>query len=412
MTLLVPLRSLGWVPCLGLLAGACEAEPAERPAAALFCEDPEVDFGTVFEGAILEHEFELTVGGDAPLTVAGIDSDCGCTVAELARVAPDGTRATYVDGTSIEPGTRLAIGVRYDTRGKRGPTVRNLRVKDGTGKGATSLTLRADVRAWFVGEPAELELARLLQGETDRRSLRVRSVGGERFLLTASRRGVPDALGIALRAEDPDELGRASAWQVELELGAELPRGAHTYPIELVSDVENPSAPPDERGERPRFSFSPALHVEVLGPVSLSPSGIVFGLVDASETVVRTVRLECHDPSFRLAEPHVRLEPVKPGEAFPLERTATVRTRPIEGANAWEIEVLLAGLDEDVVGTFLARLVIETGHPELARLEAPVSGVRRPGRGGRGRRTSLSPRGRFPRQRLHCSAFAMRRSAS
>ena len=223
-----------------------------------------------------------------------------------------------------------------------------------------------------------------MQGESATRSLRVRSVGGERFLLTASRRGVPDALGIVLRAEDPDEHGRASAWQVELALGAELPRGAHTYPIELVSDVENPTALPDERGERPRFAFAPPLAVEVLGPVSLSPSGITFGLVDASETVARTVRLECHDPGFRLAEPRVHLEPLKPGEAFPLERTATVRSRAIEGANAWEIEVLLAGLDDDVTGTFLARLVVETGHPELGRLEVPISGVRRPGRGGRG----------------------------
>ena len=56
------------------------------------------------------------------------------------------------------------------------------------------------------------------------------------------------------------------------------------------------------------------------------------------------------------------------------------------GEPAWDAGSarLLAGLDDDVTGTFLARLVVETGHPELGRLEAPISGVRRPGRGGRG----------------------------
>ncbi len=372
---------------LGGAAAGC-AEDAARTG--LACPAPAFLFGAVYEGAVLVHEFALEVRGE-PLSIRAIDSDCGCTLARLERIGAAGAREAVELGAALEPGTRLFLAARYDTRGKRGPTQRSIQVRADPLHGGPAadgaplvLTLAAVVGPWLVAEPDELGYVRLAEGESGERSFRVRSVAGESFHLSATRRGIPDALGIDLAPEEPDGAGRARAWRVRLAMGSELPRGVHSYPIELVSDVENPDGAPGEDGARARHALAPALGVEVLGPVSLSPPSVVFGVVGADETVARTVRLECHDPGFVLAEPKARVEPLRAEEPFPLGRTASVRTRPVAGQNAWEIEVLLGGLDEAVTGTFLARLVVDTGHPTLGRLEAPISGVRRPGRGGRG----------------------------
>jgi hypothetical protein len=102
----------------------------------------------------------------------------------------------------------------------------------------------------------------------------------------------------------------------------------------------------------------------------------VCGLGRAAETVAKSVRLESFDPAFTPDAASAHLEPLERGGPFPLGRTAQVHLRP--AGSACDIELVLAGLDSEVSGTFLARLVVETGHPALPRLEALVRGVRAP----------------------------------
>jgi hypothetical protein len=59
-----------------------------------------------------------------------------------------------------------------------------------------------------------------------------------------------------------------------------------------------------------------------------------------------------------------------------LSETAALHVRA-RGAS-FDIELTLAGLAPAVPANFLARLVVETGHPRLATLEALVRGVRAP----------------------------------
>ena len=62
------------------------------------------------------------------------------------------------------------------------------------------------------------------------------------------------------------------------------------------------------------------------------------------ETVARSIRLTCHDPHFTLTEPELALRPLKGGDPVPLRDTAQFTSRPVPGENAWDVELLLAGL--------------------------------------------------------------------
>jgi uncharacterized protein DUF1573 len=352
-----------------LLAPACEPD-APAAAGPLVTAEPRIDFGTVFEGRVLEHEWQLEVR--APVAVSAAKSDCGCTLARLELEGPGGSQA-YELGTPLAAGQRLRVDVRYDTRGRRGPAARAVTLVHDGGEPFV-LQLVADVQPWLSLEPAELAYTRVVLGEGAVREFRVRAVGGEAFGLQATGVALPPWVKVELAPVAPGADGRATGWSGSVRLGKDAPRGNYSYPIELVSDVAIPDG-----GER-RFSISPAWTLQVVGVVALSSPTLEFGLVTGNEVASRSVRLESFDPAFAPSHVVARLEPIKAGEDLPLARTARLRTDT--AGQECRIELTLDGLDAAVSGTFLARLVVETGHPALPRLEALVRGVRAPDGGG------------------------------
>lgn len=368
----------GWL-VVQLLAVACGGDGSPTPALPatyLVSRAPVADLGTVWEGAVLEHVFELETRGTQDLVLREVGADCGCTVPSLEVVRPqDGEPAPYEPGTPIPPGSKLILQVRYNTSGKVGEAPRSVHMIGNLPQGRTDVILRANVRRWLKVEPERVDLPELFVADSTETRFHVSSPDGTPFELTHVALAIPDQVVVRLEPDHPGEDGRASAWDVIVELGPNLPTGTHGYPIQLRSDVENPDASPDEEGHRPVFAAMPFIGIRVVGLVSTDPGRLTFGVVQAGETVSRTVRVSSHDPGFHLPEPRARLEPLKPDEPFPLGRTARITTRAVPGEEAWDVQLLLDGLDPGVPRTFLARLVIDTGHPEVGRLEVPVTGA-------------------------------------
>ena len=48
------------------------------------------DFGQVWQGSVVAHEFEFTAGGAVDLSILDYKPDCGCTVAHLEMINEDG----------------------------------------------------------------------------------------------------------------------------------------------------------------------------------------------------------------------------------------------------------------------------------------------------------------------------------
>lgn len=353
------------LPVLTLLPWSCEPVPVHADGGLAMAGAPRTDFGVVFEGSVLTHEWRLVA--QESLVVRETKSDCGCTVVGLTREL-DGVEREYKNGEALAAREVLRVRASYDTRGRVGPAERAITLITGTGA-VFPLKLAADVRRWLVAEPESLPFLRVLEGASDEVSFEVRSLGGEPFRLTPTGRAIPPAVTLTPTPLAPDASGRSSRWRIEAHLGADAPRGTHSYPLELASDVPIP-------GTERVHTVAPAWNLQVLGPVALSSPSLEFGLVRADETLAKTLRLESFDPAFTLAAPRARLEPLRPGEPFALAETAAVHVHP--RGPAFDIEVTLAGLAPAVPANFLARLVVETGHPRLATLEALVRGVRAP----------------------------------
>lgn len=364
----LPLLSSLALGLAGLGAPGCE--PGDGPA--LRVAEPRVDFGVVREGQVLEQAWRVEV--HRPTSVSAVKTDCGCTVARLERERA-GAVAPYEPGSALLPGDVLAVSARYDTLGRSGTSARAIHLA--LPEGVLDLALAADVRPWLRCEPAAPAFARVRQGQGAETTLRVLSLSGEPFGLTATGRALPPWVALELAPEGPAPAGRAPAWRLRAVLGSEAPRGLFSYALELETDVPIPGRSPDEPVRH--FALAPVWSLQVVGPVALSRPDLEFGLVAAREAVARSLRVEGFDAAFRPEAVRARLEPVRPGEPFPLARTAQVHLRP--GVGACDVEVVLDGLDAEVRGTFLARLVVATGHPDLPELEALVRGTRAPEEG-------------------------------
>ncbi len=379
-----------------LVLSGCGPGGAEQGASGasegpwLFCAVPERDFGTVWESSLLTHTFEFEVRGSEPLVVAGVHQDCGCTAADLTVLGAGGPTPLEFE-RPLAPGTRLALSVEYATRGRRGPSPREVQIFCNEPDGVASVRLLADIRPWLTIEPDGPTLFRVALGEEFTTSFRVSGTTGEPFRLRHTGLGVPPEITVtpvaATGESAPD--GRAVAWDVQVHVAPELTRGRHAFPLLLETDVPNPATPAGTP-----FGIQGQLGLQVEGRYGVQPAFLDFGVVGAAETVSRTVRVVRNaavEPGVTLQAPEARLEALAAPAASDAARsanegsmalleTAHVTVRSVDtadGVPAWDVSVLLDGLAEPVPARFVARLVLATGDPDEALLTIPISGARR-----------------------------------
>ena len=404
------LALFGWIPAVAgaaapvlgasgllILAGLAGLAPgcgdsAHEVGAGLRCTEPEVDFGTVWEGAVLEHEFELDV--DAALRLESARPTCGCTLARIEVVAePGAERVEYDWQTPLPSGSKLFVGVRYDTRGKRGEAPQRIdlvaartelpEASASTEAFVSSVHVQAVVRPWLVADPDHFPLQRMSVEESRDLSFSVHSSTGEAFDLKAPRVGLPDAVGLELEpvltglpgpalgdSGDRPGLGRAARWQVRVRLGPGLPKGTFAWPLRVQADVAKGS------DESASYAVEPLLSVQVVGAVYLDPPNLDFGRVAPGELSSRTLRVRVHDPGTDLAEPSVRLEPARGERDAALVECAVTRVRPAADGGGWEVELVLDDPSPLAPGLFLGHLVVETAASGEPELRAAVSGYR------------------------------------
>ena len=80
-------------------------EPKNGPKI-VFSEDRH-EFGDIIQGDVIEHVFEFTNSGNAPLVLQDVKTTCGCTVPEWPR-------------TPLAPGATAELKVKFNSAGKIG----------------------------------------------------------------------------------------------------------------------------------------------------------------------------------------------------------------------------------------------------------------------------------------------------
>ena len=115
------------------------AEPvATGPTTTMEFAEMTHEFGTIDEGAVVEHTFAFTNTGDAPLIIQDARATCGCTIPKK----PEGP---------VAPGESSEIQVRFNSQGKSGMQNKTITITANTEPTTTKLVIKADVTP--KGEP-------------------------------------------------------------------------------------------------------------------------------------------------------------------------------------------------------------------------------------------------------------------
>lgn len=342
----------------------------EQGMTSLVFETTQIDLGEAWEGEVLVPRFVGRVG-PADLKLVAVSPDCGCATPELFVVEGDAPRRVDVKDV-IPAGSEIELRVQYDTQGRPGKLPRTIKLygniageKSGDGGGIVRVTFEAEVRPWLISEPALADLGRVRPNEARTATFRLRAHDGSPIRLEENKAQHPTGVTTTLAAVDPEPDGRAVLWTLDVHIGSALARGKHRFPFPLISDRLRPDATDDDPQT---FQATANLLVEGAGLTSLKPGVINLGRLDADTTVVRSVRLSVHQPGLRLGTPTARLVAAttadlvqlrSSGGVLALSKTVTITPRRVPGQPAWDLEVLVRGLDPGVPSAFAAFLEVD-----------------------------------------------------
>ncbi|MDR7131437.1 uncharacterized protein (DUF58 family) [Algoriphagus sp. 4150] len=101
------MKKLGVLLTVFVLVFAFNANAQEESGAAITFKEKSIDFGDITQGDKVEHTFELTNTGSAPLIISNVAATCGCTVPSWPK-------------EPIAPGKTSEIKVSFNSSGKMG----------------------------------------------------------------------------------------------------------------------------------------------------------------------------------------------------------------------------------------------------------------------------------------------------
>lgn len=98
----------------------------------------EYDFGNISEGKVVEHVFNFTNNGQAPLVISNITASCGCT-------SPDWTK------TPVQPGQQGFVKVVFNSAAKSGAQAPTVTIQANTNPTVTRLRMTGSVTPKLAG---------------------------------------------------------------------------------------------------------------------------------------------------------------------------------------------------------------------------------------------------------------------
>ena len=331
-------------------------------------------FGKCMQGDVLTNKFLLQSAGEEDLVIKQAKPTCGCTVAQVAAQAADGSMAPYNFGQPIPPGRKIEITATLHTQNKRGHAASRINIFSNDPRGQTQLGLEADVDPFFQINPQNLNFNALSSRDTANDKVTITTTTGVKVKLAAALENIPQGMKVDVTPTDPDADGKSNHWEVVAHLGPGLVEGNLAYNVALKSDVPIPGGEKAPNGADPMYEASVPIMARITGMISYTPAFVSLGLIRPGQVVSRVIRITSHDPAFKLGEPKVIVQGREGGEWDLANRFSTV-IRPVAGENSIEVELRLDGMPETLNGSFSGTLDIQVGHPEKPEIKLPITGV-------------------------------------
>jgi len=339
------------------------------------------ELGKLRQGEAASYDFPFVSNGEEPLVVTGVKPSCGCTKAEIALLAEDGSRKPYVKGDPIPIGQKFLLESEISTDGKpAGPFNAQISLYGNDIRGVFNVRLTADIEPVLVVAPSStVFFGRITTADKVEQDLTVTSTRGEPFLLTLGQETVQEPVKLDYSAVNPDAEGKANEWKIHVGFGPNAQIGMRTYPINFKTDllIAHPKYPSQD-GKPQTHGFLINVQAQVSGMVSAEPSFLTFGMVRPGEPLERSLRIECHDDFKLKGDMPIILEGLQ-GQELPFKDAMAIVVEPAADGKTADVKVQLKGMPADMNGSFGGVLRLKVGHPYMDEIQVRFSGVCRTG---------------------------------
>jgi hypothetical protein len=308
---------------------------AEGEKPLLHIEESTFEFGSVSQGTVVKHEFTLENKGSADLEIQRVVAACGCT-------------ASSIDSETIAPGENGKIQVEFNTAGFSGEKLKTVRVYTNDQEQPSSLlSLKGRVEPAVSVVPARVYFGNVTRdganSATLRQEVKVQVREGEDVKVkSATTRS--KHLKVEVLSSDSRSLTFAATLSPEVPLGEFRDR--------VVISLQ---------GAQVR-SMNVPVFASVKGPLQMKPGSVAFGVLEGTEKLVRSVKLENKGKAeveiLNITSNHPAVEaefsPIKSGKVYVIK----VSVQP-----------------EKVKKDLRASLQIETSSEKQQKLQLSVYGI-------------------------------------
>lgn len=363
---------------LSLLLSPAAAGPSALDTGPQLTVDEQVhEFGDTWEGTTLEHTFTLTSSGTEDLVIDKIHASCGCTLASVWRLGPDGSREPYEEGTPLPPGEKLELVAAVDTSFRKGTLNKPVTVYSNDPRGAVEIWLKAKVKRILALARDELRMGRFAVRKGRTRSMELKSNDRQPIALSLIEdQDLPEGVSATLEPVEPDEEGRAQLWNFSITVAPYHEDGSFTYAVGIRTDRENPLALAGEDRYLTQYLKVTGM---VVGLISITPVFCSFGIVDDDQVTSRAVRVSSNDPDLGLQAPSVEILEADTDEPYALADHFHVTVTPVPAVpgGAYDIELTNSELPADLTGAFRGRLRLSFSEKEIPDQDVSFTGFHR-----------------------------------
>ncbi len=234
------------------------------------------NFGNVARGAKAEYAFELTNLYLADVHIASVRVTCGCTT---PRIEKD-TLKTYEKGA-------ITAHINSDRfLGKQASTITV--TIDKPQYAQVQLNVKVDIFSDVLLKPSSVAFGGVPQGSSAERTISAQYAGRSDWRIVEVRSGTPHLTGMV--TETARQGGRIT-YDLNVVLAKDAPIG---YLSEFVWLITND----------PQTKHIPVpVEGQVVGPVSVSPASLFFGVVQPGQSVTKQIVVRGQRP-FRITSIH------------------------------------------------------------------------------------------------------------
>jgi len=219
------------------------------------------NFGELYRGQIVKHEFEFKNTGSFPLAIVGVHAPCGCTVVMASK------ERNYL------PGETGRVEVSFDASHFSGNVSKSVSIVTNENRDATKvLTLRAHVREQIVASPPIVDFGELSTSGSPMRVVAL-STKKDEDVEVHNLEFNSDVLDVEMTYEEKQQV-----WKIRIRLKPNLASGFLKETIYVnTSSRYLPRLPVPVRAS-------------VVGDIAGIPDYIEFGAIDTFSEAIRSVQ--------------------------------------------------------------------------------------------------------------------------